>query len=595
MTRIAFRGIPREHLIALAIALLVSAVCLLVSCGTADGADPMTIKQYSPFDDPKPAIPREIRSDKRLDQKLQVFAKNMDLRALLGDLRSKTGVKLSVEPKIASEHPIIFFKSKSLRDVMTELSGFYGYTWRVKAQGYELSEDAKHVNLRTSLVKQGRQKQDAQLLDFTRKYLAAKPEDENIVKLSMTNNMLYQMLFGATGKSTAAILSSLGEDTLRRALTDGGVNMGFSEAPAAFQTAFCDWSNAMIERGRRFRGGDQAITVTVIDPAGMAAQKVSIRRAEAGSSSFPRFEFSVTTPSGNPVTLQWPPYQLRYEELSLVAGWDTDMGTSTAPVLSSDIRISPAIPQTRLWLTTSDILQAIAEQAPMDVIADNIQQEQQGPLIAGVPLSALVERLCRDQRYSCQVDDSTLRLRLTQWFSQPLLAEGPTKLLETCWKDLEKDGKLSMADLVALASLPPDQMQLPEVRNLPGSREALRSPSAFRLWASLVDAKVPAEGMAVAGLSSEQKKLLDAWIATARSPVAPDKIARAVLTVTTEVSQNSYRGGTMEYQQLNLKAGDEVLMSNPFYLSPPLSDDDRKAIIEQRKAEREADVIKVLN
>jgi hypothetical protein len=327
----------------------------------------------------------------------------------------------------------------------------------------------------------------------------------------------------------------------------------------------------------------------------MASGRITIARSEGGSSSFSRLLFSVTSPTGNTTTFDWPSSRLRYDDLSAVAGWSADEA-ATIPAGLPSVNISPAIPQTRLWLTASDILQAIAEQSGRDVIADNVQDEQQGPLIAGVPLGTLVGRLCREQGYACQADGTTLRLRLSQWYSQPVLQEPPSELMETCWKDLEKDGKLSVADLVALASLPPDQMNSPEVRNMPGARDALRSPSAFRLWVSLTDAKIQAEGIPVAGLSAEQKKLLDGWIATGRNPVAPEKVAEAVLTITTQRMEGGFRGsrgGPSEYQQLSLKAGDEVLMANPFFLSPPLDDDDRQALIETRKADREADVIKL--
>lgn len=592
MTRVAFRWISREHLIALAIILLVSAICLIISSDPAHGADQPAIKQYNPFDEPKPAIPREMLSDKRLDRKVQVSAKGMNLKALLGELSAVSGVKLSVDPKIESERPIIFFRNRSLRDVMSELSGFYGYTWLAKPDRYELIEDAQHIKARSDRVAEGKKKSDALLLDFTKKYLVASPDDENIKKLAVTNNMAYQSLFGPTGKFTSAMLSSLGEDVLARGLTESGVNMGFSETPAAFQSAYCEWSNASI--GRRWHGGDQAPPATPSDPASMASQKVAIRRSEGGSSSFSRLLFSVTSPTGNATTFDWPSSRLRYDDLSAVAGWIPDE-TMTAPGNLPSVNISPPIPETRLWLTASDILQAIAEQSGKDVIADNIREEQQGPLIAGVPLGALVEQICRDQGYACQADGDTLRLRLSQWYSQPLLVEAPTELLETCYGHLEKDGKLSISDLVALASLPPDQMQSPEVRNMPGARDALRSPAAFRLWVSLTDAKVSADGIPVAGLSAEQRKLLDGWIATGRNAVAPEKVAGAVLVVTTERTEGGYRGIPTEYQQLSLKSGDEVLAANPIFLSPPLSDDDRLALIETRKADREADVIKALN
>ena len=136
MTRVAFRGIGKEHLIALTIALLVAALCLLASSGPAHGADgSSSIKPYSPFDEPKPVLPQEMAADKRLDQKVKVYSRSNSMKGLLDALSSVTGVKLSVEPRLQAEHPLIFFRGRSLRDVMTDLSGFYGYTWLAKPDG----------------------------------------------------------------------------------------------------------------------------------------------------------------------------------------------------------------------------------------------------------------------------------------------------------------------------------------------------------------------------------------------------------------------------------------------------------------------------
>ena len=133
---------------------------------------------------------------------------------------------------------------------------------------------------------------------------------------------------------------------------------------------------------------------------------------------------------------------------------------------------------------------------------------------------------------------------------------------------------------------------------MPGATNVSRSPDAFRLWASLTDAKVSAEGLAVSKLSADRKKLFDGWLASRPPSGTAEELASAVIAISTErPSTTGGYGGRMsstEYQQLTLKAGDKVLLAQPIFLSPALSDDDRKALIETRKADRKADVIKLV-
>ena len=94
----------------------------------------------------------------------------------------------------------------------------------------------------------------------------------------------------------------------------------------------------------------------------MAAGTIRIGRAETGSSSSARFDFTITSPTGSVNTVQWPSRQIRYDDMAAIAGWNKAQGVSGGTALPAGIAISPPIPQTRLWLTSADILQAIAEQ-----------------------------------------------------------------------------------------------------------------------------------------------------------------------------------------------------------------------------------------
>ncbi|NIM06695.1 MAG: hypothetical protein GTN65_14020, partial [Armatimonadetes bacterium] len=94
----------------------------------------VALKPYMPFDEPKPKIPKEILSDARLDQKVKVFVKSKNFKQLFAELSEKTGVKLGTTREISGERAIIYFHKRPLRDVMTEISGLYGYHWLVKGK-----------------------------------------------------------------------------------------------------------------------------------------------------------------------------------------------------------------------------------------------------------------------------------------------------------------------------------------------------------------------------------------------------------------------------------------------------------------------------
>lgn len=602
MIRAAFRGTAREHLIAVALALLVAICCLLltgVPAHGADQADGSAIRAYNPFNDPKPAVPAEMLSDKRLDRKVRVSVKSKGLNQFLADLSAKTGVKLSADPKVQAERPIICCNGRSLRDLLTEISGLYGYTWRaVPDRGgyrYDLFEDAPHMKLRTAQSRESARKANALLLEFTKKFRTLTPDDPDVKKFSSFSNSAYQSLFGAYGKPMAALISNLSDDLLARALEDDGVSVAYSELPSAAQTAMVDWIKSIGEQSRRWRSDQQSSPPS--DPAALTPTKLTIRRAEGVSSGIARFEFSVSTAGERSFTTQWPSWQIRASDLLTLAGMHAEEDSAAQP-LPDDVTISPAIPKNRLWLTAADILQAIADQSGRDVICDSNPQDQQ-PLMSGIPLGALVERLCREYGYACHADDSMLRLRLKEWYVRAQSEEPPAKLIESCWNDVEKSGRLSVSNLVALASLPPRQMAWSGFRDMPGSRDALRSPLAFRLWAALKDAKASAEGIAVSKLPDAQKKLFDDWYASLGLSIAPEKLAGATVSVTTQRAEGAFgsgrQGSQFEYDQINLKAGDEELFRQPIYLSAPLSDEDRRSLITARKAESQADIIKVLD
>ena len=173
------------------IVFLVVAVSL---CGLAP-AD-TSLKPYSPFDESKPRIPREITEDKRLDVKVNVFIKSKNFRDLFAEISKQTGVKLTASRNIAAERAIIYFHARPLRDVMTEVSGLFGYYWLPKGKegeySFELREDSRHAKHRDDLRQARVDTENGLLLELLKQ--SANLDAERMKSLEKSNPEAYRSL-----------------------------------------------------------------------------------------------------------------------------------------------------------------------------------------------------------------------------------------------------------------------------------------------------------------------------------------------------------------------------------------------------------------
>ncbi|MBP6962842.1 MAG: hypothetical protein KBC96_00375 [Armatimonadetes bacterium] len=598
------RRFARAHAAALAIGLLFAAAFLVFSGDPAHGADERAaLRPYSPFEEPVPNLPSEALGDRRLDRRIRVASATLPLGDLLARISDAVGVRLDVEPKIGVETPAVFFRSRPIRDVMSELSRVYGYSWRAVPHSggprYEFMESADRARTRSVRLRDDKRRADEMLLDFLRKYLSSSPEDERIKNLAWTNSAAYQSLFGPNSAAARNLLSALGEERLAGAFGGGPpAAVAFSNLPADAQTAACEWVNAMRQGGMRWRSESSPAPPAPVDPSGMMSSTLYVSGNEVSDIGVSRLTISVAPPNGDPVTMQWPSRQMRYDDLAAVAGWVHE--SAVPPSVHSELSISPRIPATRLWLNAGDIIEAIAEQSGMDVIADAVERDRQYPLVSGVPLGKLVEQLSRDEDYAVQADESTLRFRLARWYARPMITPPPADLVERCWRDIERDGRIGLANLLELSRLPSDQAAWPGFRNMPGASAAFQQPTAaLRLWAALKETPMPEGGFRVSDLNSGAAGDYQQWIdSLPRDTVTPEQASSASIVIAMRQGAGPFGqgrgGGSAEYPEISISAGGTRLVSHPVRLSQGLNDDDRLALMEARRAEREAVVVKLM-
>ena len=589
--------------------LFIAIACMGSAAHSAETRASSAQKAYSPFDEPRPNIPQEIIDDKRLDQKVKVFVKSKNLHDLFGDLSTKTGVKITASRKLWGERPIIYFHSRPIRDVMTEISGLYGYRWLISgkpgAYEYEMFEDIRHAKRRSEAEKEMKAAQDRILLDLAKMCME---DDKTIDRLAKMGDGDYVSMFGPTLKDTSRMFSRFGLDFLREVLQNGAVDCKVSDLPLEWQQAECDWRNAICRRARasyEARGETPPEKLNDCTLANMAPTMFTVRRSR-GLYGMPAFSIHVATLQGGVGAsfgsiFTWPSGRLSEDEAREVAGQDvpkkilSDVPLPDEPKITEDKLRLLAF---KRGLLVGDVLEAIARQSGLDAVADYHFRDETMEAFKAVPLRQTVETICGTFGYTCQVEKQTLRFRFNKWFTEPIPVEPPSDLVERLWEVIEQKGRAVIGDLREFASLPDTQIKWPGFKYMTGCDAAAQCPAALRLWVSLSQADVSMArsdaGLPVSQFSPLQRDKLDTWVRAMKTIASDDEIERSLMRAyTSSLDYGWPEAGTGENLRLVLPDRNECRESIDF--PPPLKPDDRKALTAQRKADAEADVIEVLH
>lgn len=543
-------------------ALAACAIAYLLAIAYPGYAAEPSRKAYTPFDEPRPRTPQEIVADKRLDVKVKVCCKSRNLKEIFADLSAKTGVKITTAREVSSQRPIAYFHDRSLRDVMMEVSGLYGYHWLISgkegAYQYEIFEDTRHANRREELRGRIRAEMNDLMLSFAEKMLAGGAEaDEALASIRQTNPAAYSAMSGR--RSDADLLGGLGMDVLSAALREGNASRRCGELPADMQTTVCDWYNqrasvpatlmALDSKGQQVPDF-KVPTPQPCTPAQMADATIQVDRVSPDQCGLPRLDLGVTVADGGRASsfkTQWPDARLTADDLRAATGEPIPEKVIGDVAISNDSKITISklrwLPYCK-GLLLGDVLEGIAARMGRDVIADSYLQDKSTGAITAQSLKQVVENVCRHFDYTCEVVGDTLRFRQNKWYTQDMHADPPAQVLEGLWTKIQQNGTLSVRDLLPVASLADEQIRWPGWKFIPGATAASESPSAVRLWASLTDDQEKTArdtGLAVAQMRTDQRGKVSDLVAERGASLTSEDIDAAILSVNTAKAEGITR------------------------------------------------------
>jgi len=454
-----------------------------------------SLKPYSPFDDPKPRIPREMIQDKRLDVKVDVFVKSKNFRDLFAEITKQTEIKLTCERELAGERAIIYFHGRPLRDVMTEVSGLFGYYWLPKGKegeySYELREDSRHAKRRADIERQRTDELRDLVTEFTNRVI----EDPSVL------NRLLEAEAKSTGeppmtlayREVPSLFSALGMERISDWVSAGGSGqLRWEKLSSDSKEGLVRWVNSFSESRRELATG-------VADPGKVAEygmQDLSERRMQyvswTGSSiSMPHFRLSIwrTDGRGSIAWLSWPP-SLDEDDIRKAMDASPRNALQARKPLADKCKVTAN--KHRLsdyktpYVSVGDVLEAIHECAGLDVIGDYYFQDYGFTKpFENRDLTSVVSLLWDLGKYACSFDGSVLRLRYYPWFAQEPVREPPASLIEKCWDDLAQMKKLSKRSMTQIVWLPDDQAKWKGFRFIPCADQVSRGFQDLRLWADL--------------------------------------------------------------------------------------------------------------
>ena len=549
-----------------------------------------TPKLYCPFDDPKPRMPAEIHSDKRLDRRVTVSAKSKNMRDLFQEIGRQTGVKIVTERELSGERPLLFFRDKPLRDVMTEISNLYGYYWLVKgkrdAWTYELFQDTVHSQKRDQVRDTQESAQVEALLDAIEEASLALKSDAELERFHKTNPRLCSSVDDPGKRELLRMITLMDRPTIRALLNDVGTVQDYTDLWAEMRSAVLKTLNA--------DSGDPAFMPWTADQ--LKSTAIHFKRWRASIFTPPHFCFYVDLPAkdGRPAERyisEWPHYNEGEPDLLNLP--TAPLGRVIGDPLPSEAKITVKQTREQLYkgaILVGDVLEAISRQAKVNVIADYYFQETPLPACSDKPLDELVSELCQRMDYTCQVEKDTLRFRFNKWYLQPLPEEPPAKLQEYWWKKVTDTGGLSLDDLIDIACLPGKQTFWGGFRFIPQAPQARLFPRTARVVKMLGSLEAEActpEGLPVSKLNEDQFARIADWAGVVGVKETPEGLLRCVIRIETS-------GEPVNTLKFILILPDGRPRSVALTASlESLDEKKRHKLIEERAAELSSDLVEV--
>ncbi len=582
------------------------ALLLALACSLAAQDHQRVFKPYKPFDDPRPKLAAQITEDARLDAKVTVHVKSMNMKALFDGLSRATGVKLRVGQEIQSERPIVYMRDRPLRDVMVEVANLYGYYWLVKGtpgdRTYELFQDLRHAQKRAQLAREKLDMLNNCLMEAVKKGKELLGDPEAMRKAEQDNPAMAKSLADPANRDSLNILSLMDEALLGKVLTGSKLTVPTTDLSPEVQQAMLDSLNSGMKRWEddRRANGEQSQDYQVYDMDDLRRTDMTIARKLHSVFGMPMFVMTIFRNGENrirssPLLAMWPkPFDMGLSELDLLAAM-VDPGSAAEKVIGDPLPAKPGITiekgsriENGYAVRLGDALEAIADQAKLDIIADYYFHPVFMGTVNDRPVNEYVKDVCGAFGYTCQVEKTTLRFRSNSWFDVDLMQEPPAELVDRAWSSIETLGRPKIKDLLELAKLPEAQLAWGGLRFVPGVSRARLSPTSLRIWAMLTPAQEAAAkseaGLNATDLSAEQQDKYYTWAKIIKPLISISDLAKSRLTIRT------FDEGHLRYQ-VRMLTPDGTNPNVEIIMPDALSEKDRKELAAQRRADAAADKI----
>lgn len=570
---------------------LLAAACLVLLAAVPCLAADEQPKLYSPFDEKAPKMPTEFAEDERLDIRLDVSVKNKNFRDLFTEIRRVTGVNLVASREIAAERAIIFFRDRPLRDLMTELSGLFGYYWLARGQKgqwtYELFEDVVHAKQREQVRDAREGAQTDALMEAADIVTEAMKSPAAMERLRQENPRLYETASNPSKQEMLKLINVLGKETVRGCINDVGTAWDFAEMSQELQGGVLSAINTQVASW-----GDESFQPYTAEE--LRKSSVRVKRWRQSIFTPPHVVLVITMPGrdGKPgwrSFQEWPGYKEGEPDM-------LSMPEAPPPSVTGDpLPVAEITAQTDrkvlYWGTMmmGHVLEAIAEQADLDIIADYYFQQVFLEECDKEPLEKLVHSLCTQMGYSCQVENDLLRFRCNKWYLQPLPEEPPMSIQEHWWRRIFETGALSLDDLLDIACLRDRQTYWGGFRFIPGAFQARLFPRTARmvrmLGPSLEEQACGPQGVPVSQLDADQFGRIADWANVMSVKETPEGLRRCTIRL-------KKKGDPVNSVDFILELPDGTPRNVTLTARvEPLSRDDRRILAAERAAELAADSV----
>lgn len=424
---------------------------------------------------------QDVWADPRLDQKITYQARHKQVRLILDELSTQTGVTLksgysNMDWQVRDRRMTISVKDLPLRELMESIARVMSFKWSVSDSGgvacYRLYMDRRALLQAQSQYKRQMaaylkemEKRRREFIDGLMGMNELSPEQ--LADLEETDPQLYAFARNYAGQKVAGLIRALPQ--VQAALRSGDpVSMQARDMPPAAQAILTDFVQGYMDGKEGFYGSALYLDMLKKDPEDKTL-RTSIRVNDRldKNSAVPEYGailgiINIDCDSG--ISLYDAHLGVTSPDLSTENTWprswypfgDPVVVHDNAPELDSNIDFAINAPQVQnnylKCFKTPDYLLGLAKASGCSVVADSFYTQIPDVSIKAWSVNAFSDRF----RYNWWKRDAVIEFRSRDWFKLRS-RQIPDAWLDRWFTYLEKEGFLDIDYMAQISSLTSEQ------------------------------------------------------------------------------------------------------------------------------------------